>query len=278
MAARDSDVAASPLRAFGAMLRYYRTRTGMSLDQVAARVYCSADLIGKIEKGHRTPGEKLTADLDALPDLRTDGALSVLRDIFKDAFKLRAYPGWFYEWPDKEAAAKALRWFELVTVPGLLQTEDYARALFRTQVGLTDDELDELVAARLARQVILDREKPATLWVIIAEIVLRLPVGGPKVMRNQVNHVLEMARRPNIVLQVVPMAVGAHQGFRGPFIVAEFDDAPSVAYQDTAVRGQVIEDAEDVALLVVTWDTIKSEALPRAASLALVEDIAKTWT
>jgi hypothetical protein len=109
-------------------------------------------------------------------------------------------------------------------------------------------------------------------------MVLRFPVGGKHVMRDQVNHVLEMAKRPNIVLQVVPTAVGAYEGFRGPFTIADFEDAPSAAYQDTPVRGQVIEDADDVESLVHTWDTIKAEALPRAASLALVEEIAKTWT
>jgi transcriptional regulator with XRE-family HTH domain len=279
MATRDSVLATSPLRVFGTMLRHYRGRAGMSQEQLAGRVYCSADLIAKIEKGQRTPAEKLTGALDDVPQLRTDGALTALRDSLKEALKLRAYPGWFHEWPDKEATAKTLRSFQPLLVPGLLQTEDYARALYRTRVGITDDEIDELVAARLARQDILDRDKPPMLWAILTEAVLRLPVGGKDVMRAQVNHVIEMARRPSVVLQVVPTSVGAHVGLQGgAFVIADFDDGPSVAYQDTAVRGQVIEDSDDVASLVVTWDTIKSEALPRAASLALVEEIAKTWT
>ncbi len=241
MAARNSDQAASPLRVFGTMLRHYRGRAGMSQEQLAGRVYCSADLVAKIEKGQRTPAEKLTGALDCVPELRTDGALTALRDSLKEALKLRAYPGWFHEWPDKEATAKTLRSFEPMLVPGLLQTEDYARALFRTRVGVTDDEIDELVAARLARQ--------------------------------------DIPKRPSVVLQVIPTSVGAHVGLQGgAFVIADFDDGPSVAYQDTAVRGQVIEDSDDVASLVVAWDTIKAEALPRSASLALAEEIAKTWT
>jgi len=267
----------SPLGVFGAELRYYRNRAGMSQELLAGRVFCSADLIAKIEKGQRTSSVTLTGALDAVPELRTEEALTRLRGHLKDAFKFRAYPGWFHDWPDKEAAAKTLRSFEPMVVPGLLQTADYARAVFRTRVGDTDDEIDELVAARMERQAILDRDKPPMLWVIITEAVLRFPVGGTSVMRDQVNHLIEMARRPSIVLQVIPTSIGAHEGFRGPFTIAELEGAQSVAYQDTAVRGQVIEDAEDIASLVVAWDTIKAEALPRSASLALAEEIAKTW-
>jgi hypothetical protein len=241
-------------------------------------VFCSADLIAKIEKGQRTSSVTLTGALDAVPELRTEEALTRLRGHLKDAFKFRAYPGWFHDWPDKEAAAKTLQWFEPMVVPGLLQTADYARAVLRTRIGATDDEIEEQVAARMERRAILDREKPPTLWAIIAEVVLRFPVGGTSVMRDQVNDLIEMARRPNIVLQVIPTSIGAHEGLRGAgFVIADFDDAQSIAYQDTALRGQVIEDADDVASLVVTWDTIRGEALPRSASLALVEEIAKTW-
>jgi transcriptional regulator with XRE-family HTH domain len=279
MTARDKDPAASPLRVYGAMQRHYRTRAGMSLDQVAARVYCSADLIGKIEKGQRTPGEKLTADLDALPDLRTDGALSTLRDILKDAFKLRAYPGWFHEWPDKEAAATILRTFQLDVAYGLFQTEAYARALLTGRIGIHPDAVDEMVAARMGRQVILDRDNPPEVYAIFDEHVLRRPVGGPKVMHEQLTHLSEMGRRPNIVLQVIPVSVGVHDGLAGAgFDIADIEGAPRVGYQETAVRGQVIEDADDVAILMATWDRLRSEALPRSASLELMEEIAKTWT
>ncbi len=280
MAARDDHGSAmSPLRLFGAELRYYRHRTGMSQEQLAARVYCSADLIAKIEKGQRTASGKLTVALDAVTELRTEEALTRLRDHLKDAFKFRAYPGWFHDWPDKEAAAKTLRSFQPLLVPGLLQTENYARAVLRTRIGATDDEIDELVAGRMERQAILDRDKPPTFWAILDEGVLRRPVGGAPVMREQIRHLIEMAKRPSVVIQVIPAGIGAHEGLRGgAFIIADFDDGPSVAYQDTAARGQILEDADDIAALVVAWDTIRGEALPRSASLALMEEILKSWT
>jgi transcriptional regulator with XRE-family HTH domain len=280
MAAQDDfGSAMSPLRVFGAELRHYRTRAGWSQEQLGARVYCSADLVGKVENGQRAPTEEFAAACDAIPELGTDGALGRLRELLKGFLKQRAYPGWFLRWPDKEASATTLRWFEPMVVPGLLQTEDYATAIFRTRVGATEDEIGEMVAARVDRQLVLDRDPPPMLWVVVDEGVLRRPVGGKHVMREQLNKLMKAARRPNVVVQVIPASVGAHEGLRGgAFVIADSDEAPSLAYQDTAARGQVIEDAEGIAGLTVLWDTLRAEALPRAASLQLIEEVAKTWT
>ena len=160
----------------------------------------------------------------------------------------------------------------------LLQTEDYARAMLRTQVMATDEEIEEMVAARLARQAILSRDRPPMFWVILDEGVLRRPVGGPKVMGEQLRHLADAARRPSIVLQVIPLSACAHQGMSGSFVIAEFEKAAPVVYQDTAARGQVIEDADDIEAVSVMWDTLMAEALPRNASRELVEEVAKTWT
>jgi len=115
--------------------------------------------------------------------------------------------------------------------------------------------------------------------VILDEGVLRRPVGGPEVMQGQLAHLASMARRPHIVVQVVPLAAGAHQGLDGgAFAIADFDDAATIAYQDTAVSGQIIEDASEADALAHTWDTLRLEALPRAASLSLIEETARQWT
>ncbi len=193
MNSRNLDPAVSPLRVFGAMLRHYRVHAGMSQEQLGARVRCSGDLIGKIENGQRAPGEQLTRACDELAELKTGGALGELRALLKNYLKERAFPGWFQDWPGNEAHAKILRWFELVAVPGLLQTEDYARAMLRTQVLATDDETDEKVAARMDRQVILTRDNPPMLWVLLDEGVLRRPVGGREVMAGQLRHLVESA-------------------------------------------------------------------------------------
>jgi hypothetical protein len=241
-------------------------------------VYLSDDMVGKIENGQRVPTEQFAAACDSVAELNTGGALGELRELLKDYLKQRAYPGWFVRWPDKEAEAKILRWFELVVVPGLLQTPEYARALLANRIGGPDDT-EEIVAARMARQSILSREEPPELWVVIDEAVLHRPVGGAYVMREQLDHLMKAARRSNVVVQVIPATVGVHDGLPGAgFIIADFADAPHVAYQDTAVRGQVIEDSDDIAILIATWDRLRAEALPRRASLDLMEEVAKTWT
>ena len=197
----------------------------------------------------------------------------------EDSARHRAYPAWFDRWPDFEAMATIFRWYEPLVLPGLLQTDPYARAVLRTRIGDTDDEIDAMVEARMARQAILGKDKPPTFWAVLDEGVLRRPVGGPHVMREQLNRLADAARRPSVVIQVVPLSVGAHEGLRGAgFSIADFADHAPVAYQDTAVQGMIIDNADDVAALAFAWDTIKSVALPVAASLELIEEAAKSWT
>jgi transcriptional regulator with XRE-family HTH domain len=268
-------VAESPRRVFGAMLAYYRSHAGMSPEQLGARVFLSGSQIRKIEAGERTPTADLAKACEGIPELGCNGALTELYEILSEHLKRRAYPGWFADWPDKEAQARRLRSFEPLVVPGLLQTEAYARAILSTRVGVTAEDLDEAVAARMDRQRILHREQPPELWVILDEAVLRRPVGGPGVMREQLFYLTKAARRPYIVTQVIPFTAGAHEGMRGgAFVLAEFAGASAVAYQDAASSGQIIEDAAAVSALAVTWDTLRLDALSRAASISLIEEAA----
>jgi transcriptional regulator with XRE-family HTH domain len=278
MADGGFDPAVSPLRVFGSMLRFYRTRAGLSQTDLGARVHFSGDLVSKIEMGQRIATEEFTAACDGLPNLGTGGALTELRGLMKEAIKNRALPGWFVDWPRKEAMARSLRWFELVAVPGLLQTEEYARAVLRTQVMATEEQVEDMVRARMERQAILTREHPPMFWVIFDEGVLRRPVGGAEVMAGQLARLAEAAQQPNIVLQAIPLAVGAHQGMSGNFVIADFAEGPPAVYQDTAARGQIIEDPDDIAMVTVMWETLKAEALSRSASQELIKEVAKSWT
>ncbi len=275
---RDAVTAESPLRVFGAMLRHYRTAAGLTPEELGARIYLSASQIRKVEEGTRTPTEALTQACEALPELNCNGALTTLREILKDHLRHRAYPGWFQAWPDHESHARRLRSFALVVVPGLLQTDAYAHAILSTRVGATAEDVGEAVAARLERQQILDQSEPPELWVLLDEAVLRRPVDSPEVMAEQLAYLAAAARRPHIVLQVIPLVAGAHEGMRGgPFVLADFAGSPTIGYQDTAVTGQIVEEANWVEALAVTWDTLRLEALPRGASLELVEDVAQIW-
>lgn len=192
--------------------------------------------------------------------------------------RMAPLPSWFRPFALHEAEAIALRTFELVLVPGLLQIGEYARALHCTRVGVTEDDVEQLVTARLERQTILDRDNPPLLWVLLDEGVLHRPVGGRDVMNAQMDHLIEMAARPNVVIQVIPHSIGAHQGLAGAFVIADFANAPSIVYLETALTGLVVERPEDVAAVTLTYETLKTETLPRAASLGLLREVAKTWT
>jgi transcriptional regulator with XRE-family HTH domain len=274
MASRDSG--RTPRQVFGGMVRYYRERSGISRPELARLISKSESLMQAIELGQRAATAQVTEDLEAV--LHADGALVRLRDEIGDGLGYQAYPSWLQEWAYLEREAKRLRGFEPMVVPGLLQTEDYARAVFRTRFGPTDEEIEEQVAARLKRQEILGRDRPPRFWVILDEAVLRRPVGGTYVMREQLRHLTEMARRVCVSLQVIPGTV-THLGLSfGGFAIADFGEAPTVGYQDTASNGQVVDRAEDVAALNDTWDTLVREALPWAASQSLLEEAAKSWT
>jgi transcriptional regulator with XRE-family HTH domain len=271
------EAARTPRQVFGAMLRYYRERAGLSRTDLARQISKSVSLIQAIELGQRAATADVTEDLERV--LPADGALARLREEIGDGLGYGAYPSWFQDWLASEREAKKLRTFEPMLVPGLLQTEDYARAVFGARFGITNEEIDEQVAARLKRQEILVRDEPPTLWVILDESVLRRPVGGRYVMREQIGRLIEACRRPHVSVQVISSSVGAHRGlWAGAFIIANFEDAPAVGYQETACQGQFVDRREDVETLVDCWDTLVREALPWAASQALLEEAAKSWT
>ncbi len=267
----------TPRQVFGAMLRYYRERAGLSRTELARQISKSVSLIQAIELGQRVATAEVTEDLERA--LTADGALSHLREEIGDGLGYQPYPSWFEDWVASEREAKRLRWFEPMLVPGLLQTEDYARAVFGARFGMTDEEIDERVAARLKRQEILAREQPPALWIIVDEAVLRRPVGGRHVMREQVGRLIEASRRPHVSLQVVSSAVGIHLGLSaGGFAIADFEEAQAVGYQETACQGLFVDRREDLQTLLDCWDTLVREALPWAVSQALLEEAAKSWT
>ena len=208
----DADRAGTPAGVFGAELRFYRTRAGLSQKDLAAKATVSHDVISKIETGERPPAEDFPPRLDAVPELDTRGALTRLWDHLKKGQKQRLY-GWFQQWADIEAQATVLRWYEPLVVPGLLQTEEYARAILSARPDGNLDDLDEQVAARLARQAILDRTGAPQLWCILDEGVLHRAIGGSKVMRSQLYRLAEVARAPQdhhqVSLHVTASAIAA---------------------------------------------------------------------
>jgi hypothetical protein len=182
-----------------------------------------------------------------------------------------ATPPWFRSWVEHEQQAATLRIWQLGVLSGLLQTEAYARAILAVNPGVTEDEVSERLAARLARQAVLARDDPPAAWFLVDEAALSRRVGSPDVMAAQLTHLAGVARLPNVTIQVVPSI--AHAGVLGGFAVVE-----RAAYVETAVAGQVFEDADIIAGLTTQFDTLRNEAFRGSESLALIERMCEEWT
>jgi len=275
-APRDLDASASPLAFFGAELRFARLAAGLSQEQLGRRLGFSGDLVGKIETGERKPKPELVAACDeAFP-----AANGLFGRIYDLARRSSGVPAWFQEWYEAEREAVSVSWWEPMLVPGLVQTADYARALFQAwRSADTDDELDQLIDARMARQLILDRPKPPMLWIVIDEAVLHRCIGSPEITRDQLLRLADLAQRPKVTIQVVPGEVGAHVGLLGAFAIATFDHAPAIVYLESPDQGQTTDKHATVAAISLTFDTLRAEALPRGASRDLILKVAEQrWT
>lgn len=269
-ASRDSD--GSALAQFAEELRAARAKAGLSREELGAKINYSGSLIGMIENKNRSPSLDFARGCDEFFDMPGTFERMQVR------VRAEPLPEWFRPFAIHEAKATALYNFQLAIVPGLLQTPAYARALLSKRMGMSEEESERLVQARLERQAILDRAEPPMFWAVTDEAVLRRPVGGPEVMHAQVEHMIEMGRRPNVMIQVIPQDVGVHDGLNGSFVIAESADAPSIVYLETAMTGFTIEHPEHVAVVRLAYETLRAEALSPAASLALMEEIAQIWT
>jgi transcriptional regulator with XRE-family HTH domain len=272
---RELDPGASPLAFFGSELRRARAATGLSQEQLGQRIGYSAALVGKVETGERAPSGDFAKGCDrALPD--ADGLFARLHALTQrwDG----GYPSWFADWVETERRAESLCWWEPLLVPGLVQTADYARALFEAWRQAEGEELEQLVTGRMDRQSIFDRPDPPSLWVIVDEAVLRRHIGSAKVMYDQLTHLADLADRPKVTVQVVPAEIGAHVGLLGGFAIATVDGAGTV-YMESPDQGQTTQTPSVVAKVSATFDTLRAEALPRATSRDLIKRVAEEqWT
>ncbi|MEV0841240.1 helix-turn-helix transcriptional regulator [Actinocatenispora sera] len=206
----------------------------LAQEELAQRVYCSSGRVSMIETGRRSPNKDFTKRCDEV--LGTGGALMRLWPLLTR----EAYPSWFRPFVEMEATATAIHEFEVQAVPGLLQTADYAR----TVIGAswppnTPDETDRQLAARLERQEILDRPSPPLLWAVLDEGVLGRPVGTPDVMRAQLAHLLKMAQRQHIRLQILPFTAGVHAAMNGSYFVLDLPNQEHVVYMENPDSGRL---------------------------------------
>ncbi|CAM3841048.1 helix-turn-helix transcriptional regulator [Nocardiopsis gilva] len=179
--------------------------------------------------------------------------------------------------PDFEAEASRIRTYECQVIPGLLQTPDYATAIFRANRVRSDEEIAERVAARIKRQDILNRVNPPRYWVIIDEAALRRTVGSHEVMTIQLTHLTHMAARHNIDIQVLPFSEGAHAATTGSFVIMDFPDPrdTSIAYMDTPTSSLYLEESDDLDEFEAMFGGAQGAALSPDKSLRFIDDAIK---
>ena len=254
-------------------LRRLRAERGLSQEDLARQINYSSSLVGMVEIGRRTPSLDFVRRADEV--LESGGLLGRILPLVS----LETAPAWFRPWVAVEQEAAILWWFEMSVLPGLLQTEAYARAVLRDGGLVPEDEVERRLGARLQRQQILDRSQPPQLVAVVDESILRRAVADHfDVMREQLDHLVQLAARPHVHLHVIPAEVGVHAGVAGPFILAGHADGTWVAHLDSPLRAQVLDRSEEIASLHRRWESVRSEALSRRQSLALMQEVAKTWS
>ncbi|GAB2464406.1 helix-turn-helix transcriptional regulator [Streptosporangium sandarakinum] len=254
----------TPQAIWGRELRHYRKGAGLTQGQLAQKVHFSESLISGVETGQLPASPEFAETCDKV--LNTGGALHRLLDWRKG----QIFPSWFGPWREKEQEAIALRTYQPLVVPGLLQTEAYARVM------LFGDEVN--IETRLNRQAILTREdpKPPSFRCVIDEGVLYRPIGGPGVMREQLEHLVSMVSS-RLSIQVVPH--GMHSGLMGGFVIATLAGGSDVLYAETAIRGITTSDPADVAAAVECFEVMRTEALPLGMSIDLIKKaVEEKWT
>jgi transcriptional regulator with XRE-family HTH domain len=260
-AADELDPTSSVLAFFASELRRVRLEADVSQVELARRTFVAPSLLSKIEAACRVPSQELADQLDEVLE-----AKGHFRRLWALVIK-HAYPPWFRPFVDLEAAATAIRSFQVQVVPGLLQTEDYARAVLNAG-RLTN--VEDLVTARLDRQRILTRADPPELWVVLDENVLRRVIGSPGVMREQFARIIEAAETPTNVVQVIPYETGAHSALAGPFAALSFAEGADVVYVDAWAQGELLADPGDVKAALRAYDLLRAVSLSPAASIELI--------
>ncbi|MET9529367.1 helix-turn-helix transcriptional regulator [Streptomyces sp. NPDC006649] len=255
------DPSASPLDYFGWELRRQREANGLKQGQLGDLIFCTGSLIGQIETTKKIPTRDFAERVDAA--LATDGVFSRLVGLV-----LRSQlPTWFQPYAEMEARAAYISTYQAQLVYGLLQTEEYARAVLAT--GLPDD-LESLVGARMERQRILERERPPLTWAILDEAALYRPIGGRDVMRNQLARLLDYADHRWTRIQVLPFEAGEHASLDGSFTVMRFEDDPDMIYTEDLISGHMTASPDTVRESARRYAHLQAAALSVEASAALI--------
>ena len=267
------------LRRLAAELRSLRASSGLTRETIVERTGINAATLYRIEHGRVRPQTRTLRtllDLYGVDEEHQAELVALLRDARQRGW-LHAYqselPEHYTTYIGFEGEAQSVWNYESLFVPGLLQTEDYARAVIRGGLPQASrDEVERRVEVRMERQAVLRNDNPLNLWSIVDEAALRRQVGGPEVMQAQFRHLVEVSELPHVTFQVIPFGAGAHPGMPGSFILLQFGDAaiPDVIYVDTMAGELFLEEVADVRRYKLVFEHLRAVAASPEASLSLV--------
>jgi hypothetical protein len=267
-------------RRLGMELRRLREEADLTIDQVAKELECSDSKISRMETGQVGATPRDVRDMLAIYNVtgeQRDGLIEIAREAKQKA--------WWHAYTDLpisafvglEAAASSISIYAALVLPGLFQTQNYARALLRgIHHSLPSEEIERLVELRMARQSLLTEQDPPKLWVVLDEAAVRRQVGGPDVMREQVEQLIKFESSPNVTLQVLPFANGEHTGLDGAFMIIGFPEQadPNLAYiEHTIAKDLYLEDTDVVRRYDVLFDHLRAVALPPNESVSFLEKL-----
>jgi len=267
----------------GSHLHRLREQRGITAEQAADQIRGSHSKISRMEHGRVGFKERDVADLLTLYGVTDGEARAALLNLARDSNT----PGWWHAFSDilptwlepyvgLEAAASIMRTYQIQWVPGLLQTEGYARALLRTGYpGVSDEEIGRRGELRISRQEILGRPGAPQLWAVIDEGALRRPMGGREVMREQLQHLIKMAEHPAVTIQILPFGVGGHSGGGGPFTILRFaePDLQDVIYIEQLTSALYLDKPAEVDRYLEVMEQLCLQAEPAANTAKLLHGL-----
>jgi transcriptional regulator with XRE-family HTH domain len=265
----------------GKQLRVLRERARLTTEDVGLQLDCSPSTISRMEGGKVGIRRSTLERLLQIYELDDREHIETLIALAKEG-KTR---GWFARYDDLpssysrfiglEANAVEMRDYEALVVPGLLQTEEYTRALLAAaSPGESEDAIEAHVNARRERQGLLNKaEDPLQLVAVLDESVIRRLIGGPDIMRSQLKHLADMGRAGNVTIQILPFSGGAYAGMAGSFAILKFQDAPSVVYAEAMV-GDIYQEARDVQRYHDVFESLRAAALSPLGSITMIEKVA----
>ncbi|MEU3856990.1 helix-turn-helix transcriptional regulator [Streptomyces sp. NPDC028722] len=272
-------------RRLGQELRRLRELKGMTAEEVAERLLVSQSKISRLENGRRSISQRDVRDLCGVYEVEDQRIVDSLMEMARDSRQ----QGWWHTFGDipysvyigLETDAESLRVYEPQLVTGLLQTRAYAEALVQGALPETSTaEIDKRVEVRMRRQERITAENnPLRLWVVLDEAALRRVVGSRLVMREQLEHLMEMSQLPHVTVQVLPFEVGAHPGLNGQYAILEFADAAdsSVVYLEGVTSDLYLEKAQDVQKYAVMYEHLRAQSLNVEASRQYIAKVAKGY-